>query len=899
MLKLPAYLHKQFPDGSTATVFQDDAQFWKFYVVPGFPVVRTDPNGNPVFQLIKFNFSDQSREEDPDLARGGGYMVFDSELKVSDEQLEELTDDLTPHVQKEFERLKAMANAPVRQLTMKAMLNDSISQHWKDRGTMVGSPAVPANRQMETTIDMPQPDMPDVPVECPPVIFGEPLWVEGKVSMNAPSAPGLVSGKIGERPASMVGNNVAAFSLDLTPDGAIFMEQTLVGRDGGGATDLTPIQVVYELTMLAKLPPARMYVKFQTQSVYSAVQELFHEHHNCTDDYFTSESMMSTAIEAGLITIKIDAGGMEDPKMIQLLQQQATAMVQQLLAERFASKERAPLEEWANDDINGSSAEVYRLKQVSEVDMTDFEQVVTIEPTTRFKMAPQGTLQAFFKSQRDMSPFVRTIDTNQDTFFRTLGLKARAFANWEADDVAFVELEMKYEHGDSPKVQTFTFTPADKDPKEWDPALVDGKRDYEYRWRVGFEGRAAGEWSRWEKTTTRNLNVSVETPGKLAVEVSGVGLDFENVLDAVLVHLRYGDTARDVPMAAQSILLAKDRPAGSWSRQLYAPWDKPLEYRIEYLLKSGTTIEKPWSRTDGPSQNLLVTRPNVDVLDLTLIPAGRWTDVIQAVLSMRYVDGSYSRDAQFNFTKPDEFKKWAVLLLNARQRKFEYKVLATFKNGDTQETAWLSREGDQALPVMVEGPPRLEVKVTGAVLDYASTPLAKIDLEYSDPQGTPDLQSISLQKPDDVALWSVPIRKDGPRLYRHRITYFPAQGDPVERDWEIAETELIVVPRYQIPKVGADFNPSLQNFELTPAIEVNLSYDDPQSGARERMTLVFTKNERQAWFLPVPDDAPRAYEMTVTWYYADGRDHTSTPVKLEKPAVILPRAPKLTAPAVA
>ena len=258
--------------------------------------------------------------------------------------------------------------------------------------------------------------------------------------------------------------------------------------------------------------------------------------------------------------------------------------------------------------------------------------------------------------------------------------------------------------------------------------------------------------------------------------MTGVGLDFENVLDAVLVHLRYADTARDVPMAGQSILITKDKPGGTWTRMLFAPWDKPLEYRVEYLLKSGTTIAKDWTKTDGPAQNLIVSRPDVDVLDLTLIPAGKWGDVIQAVLSLRYADGPYQRDAQFNFKTPDEFKKWAVILLNSRQRKFEYKILATFKNGDTQETDWLSREGDQALPVMVEGPPRLDIKVTGAVLDYNSTPLAKVDLEYNDPAGRHDVESIALQKATDVVPWSVPLRKDGPRSYRHRSPISPSRA---------------------------------------------------------------------------------------------------------------------------
>jgi hypothetical protein len=895
MLLLPAHDHKQFPTGETVTIFRDDSQISKFYLIPGFPTVRTDPNNNPVFQLIKYNISDQSREENPELPRGGGYMVFDSELKVKTEHQEEIVKELEQYVAAEWEKLKKQPDDRIRALTMGATFNDIIGEHWSKAG-MAGGPRASSTSGMPSmTLTMPgsgfvPPSQSEAP---PPVIIGEPLWKSGSVKMNAPQSAALVTKTLGERPASLIGNNVAAFSIDLTPDGASFMEQTLVGRDGRGATDLTPIQVEYKLTMLAKLPPATMYVRFNTASLYHAVQELFHEHHNCTDDYFTSETMMTSAIEAGLVTIKIDTGGIQDEDILQMLMQQATSIVQELLANRFAEKERAPLEEWANDDIAESSAEVYRLKRVTEIDMTNFEQTMEIKPTTEWTIAPQGTLQAFFTKVQDMSRFVRVVNLN-DAFFRTLGLSARAFANWAEDEVAFVELEVKYEQGGEIKVNTFTFTPDDKEPQKWDPSLINGKRDYQYRWRVGFEGRAPGDWSKWEKTTTRDLNVSVATPGKLDVEVTGVGLDFENVLDAALVHLRYSDPANDIPMIGQSVLLSKERASGKWLRQLFAPWNRPVEYRVEYLLKSGTTVEKDWTPTTGPTQNILVARPNVDVLDLTLIPAGRWSDVIQSVLSVRYADGSYQKDAQFNFTKQEEFKKWAVLLLNNSRRKFEYKIVTTFKNGDVQETAWLTREGDQALPVLVEGPPRLDVKVVGAVLDFASTPLTKIDLEYSDPQGIRDVQSISLQKADDAVLWSVPIRKDGPRTYRYKTTYFPADGTPVERDWEVTETELVVVPRYSIPKVGADFSPKLQDFTLTPAVEVNLTYDDAQRGpeAHQSRTLLFTSGEPQKWFIPVPDTAPRTYEMTVTWYYADGRDKTSLPVRLEKSAVLLPRAPR-------
>src|SRR5690606_17282502 len=127
--------------------------------------------------------------------------------------------------------------------------------------------------------------------------------------------------------------------------------------------------------------------------------------------------------------------------------------------EKFAKKERAPLEEWADSDLAESSREVYRLKQVSEIEMIDFQQTMELDTATEFKIAPQATMQAFFRKQQDMAPFIRTVNTNDDPFFKTLGLKARAFANWEEDGVAFVELEIKYAHGSETKSQTFTFTP--------------------------------------------------------------------------------------------------------------------------------------------------------------------------------------------------------------------------------------------------------------------------------------------------------------------------------------------------------------------------------------------------------------------------------------------------------
>src|SRR5688500_1419273 len=98
MMKLPAIKHKQFATGETVTVFADDANISTFYLIPCLPTVRLDPNKKPVFQLIKYNFSDEAREDDPTLPRGGGYMVFDSELKVKKEHQDEIVEELKAYV---------------------------------------------------------------------------------------------------------------------------------------------------------------------------------------------------------------------------------------------------------------------------------------------------------------------------------------------------------------------------------------------------------------------------------------------------------------------------------------------------------------------------------------------------------------------------------------------------------------------------------------------------------------------------------------------------------------------------------------------------------------------------------------------------------------------------------
>ncbi len=907
MLKLPAF--RQYDD---VTVFQDHAEFWRFYLIPGYPTVRLDADGKPVFLLVKYAFSDQSREADPTLPRGGGYLVFDAELRVPEARRKEIATELQAWVDDEWERRKNQDVETVKKLTTQAQLKTPVGPIWRrnaDGGSNAGftgrgGPLV--HDELEgggpsARLDLPtHADGTPLEGDAPAVLFGEPMWLGGKVRMEAPQAAGLVRARVAERPASAIGNNVAAFSMDLTEDGATFMERTLLGTGNGAATDLSPIQVTYELKLAARLPPARVRIRFSTASLYSQIHELFHEHDSdCTDDYFTSESLLTTAIQGGLITVQIDAGGITDEDVIQTLQQQANSTVTKLLTDIFAKKERAPASEWG-DEVADSGDEIYRLKQETEISMVDFEQVIELSTNVEHTIAPQGTLQTFLSRVEDTSRYVRRVDLDDD-FFKTLDLSVRPFANFAKDDIAVVEAEVRYRHGGETKTQTFTFTAADTDPKRWNPSLIGNARTYEYRWRVGFNGRALPAYTEadWQETSTRNLNHVVETPGRLSVEVSGVGLDFATVLDAVLVELKYADPAHDVAPIAHAVVLTDAVRSATWERLLYAPWAKPVDYRVGYLLKTGSLLWTDWTTPEGTTGKIVLTRPPVDVMEVTLLPAGNWRDVEQAVVSVRYTDPtdpSYDLSVVQAFKGIGEFRKVEFLLKNPTARAFQWSAVASYK---TPRDAWKlegqEAEGDQVLEISPAVPKALDLTILGLQVDFSVVSIVKVSLARGEPGSDDEVTgTLTLTAATDTPRWTVPLPEGGDDRYRYRFTWYTKNGETIEGEWKVSRDTTLIVEPWRTRKTGGRISAAKVDFTRVYAVEVDLRYVDEARGVEEGETLLFTAAGEQEWKLVIPEDAPRAFSVEATYHLPDGKTVVLPRVETERALVLLPAFPEAT-----
>ncbi|MBC8160850.1 MAG: hypothetical protein H7Z42_06475, partial [Roseiflexaceae bacterium] len=861
MLKQPHYAYySEFG----VTAYQDDTLWWKFYLIPDVPTIRKDENGNPVFLLVKYALSDQSREENPELPRGGGYMAFDVELKVQPDDEAQIRVLLQQSVNADWQRLKDLA----------ASAGNNVQGYRIYAWNYIGGNS---NMQVDDlNLGLNPNDQATPPGAHPPqVILGMPTWVAGTFKVLAPQSANLVTNRVAEGPASLVGANVVAANLDLTEDGATFMQRTLVeteaqGGDGSGATDIVPIQVVYDLTMKARIPPATMLISADTRSLYSAMTNISHDYddNSCSEDAIrNSEQHMEMAIQSGLIDIKIDTGMLDlKDDFVKQLQQFAMDTVESMIKAAFLDKKEQSEDEGEDEGDEAkrwqdSGTDYYSIKQNVNFESISFKQKLTLESTVDWKIAPQGTMQTFFSglSKEEMRKYVREIDLDDD-FFKTLGLEVNVYADWDNEPLAFVECQVRYEGRDEndqhvEKVETFTFTKAQA-TQAWNPSLIGGKREYQYRWRVGFQGREPGEFTRWERDKTPHLNISVADPGKIAISVLAGSIDFDQTVKQVQVELSYKDMGSDVDEEATVLVLSSGAQEQKYERYIFTNWDRPVRYRSTFILADGQRIVSEWQET--LSRQLMINQPFFDKLDVQLVPAGNWNGVVQTVISLRYEDmaNDYHGEGVFSIKKIDEFKTWAVVLRDKRNRRFQYKVLTSFQDGNFKESAWLSGDGDQAMPVIVQQTPQLNVKLLPNLVDFKVTPVVECTLRYDDPQGRVHQVATQTFIAGEPQSWSFPIAETTRRSYRQQLIYHTVEGGRVVQPEATTDVTALVIPKLLTPEVVCTVVPKLVAFADTPLVEVNISYSD-ERGETSEETLIFADATPQVFRVQVREDSPR------------------------------------------
>lgn len=561
-------------------IYADDAVYWRFYAIAEIPTIRKDANNNPVFLLTKYRFSDDDLNDNPALPKGGGYLLFDVELGMRTDQRQRLMDHL----------------------------NERVKEIWRRRQQALGHLIEGESGEFSG----------------PQVELAMPEWTGGKTKFYVVDDPNLVKGRIADEAPSLIGSNTAIFNATLTPAGATYMQKTLTDPGGEGGTDLANVQVQYEVKFWGRLPPASISARADFDKAFHAVSSVRHDYEGrgCDEDISkTYEHYWAYMKETDAVSVKIDTGTCElDDDAVKELRmfvmQQLTKWIEETMLEKL---EPGDMSFTDIADIYKSSDDVYRLKSQSQVVKKDFRMNVELTTVTEKTLYPQATLAPFFKdrSAEEMRQFVRELDLN-DPLFKDVQVNVRAFADWSMETIAFVKVDVAYEDD----VRSFNFTTDAPEPKQFNWGLKNDNREYKYRYAVGYKGagdRPAFE-SDWLPEKTTQLNIPVPATGRLAIEMVAGNIDWKDVVDQVQIQLRYGDSANDVPEESFTAIITQETPSAQWTRDIFAPRERPVKYIQTFFLKDEQQIVLPEAESTG--NRIVINEPLVLTLNTSIVTAG-------------------------------------------------------------------------------------------------------------------------------------------------------------------------------------------------------------------------------------------------------------------------------------
>jgi hypothetical protein len=693
------------------TVYGDDRDFAVFYAVPEMPRFRVDDNGVPSFRFLKYRHP-IDRE---DGAKGGGFAFFDTEFTLTPEKRE----------------------------TVVAALQAQVDANPRAR--------LARGRQVE---------------------LGMITYTRGTAKLLLEESNGtLVEAVHGAGKPSLFGRNIAAFMVELSPEGATLFEQALQGA--GGA-----VQVVYDLYFWAKLPPLTARAWFEAEKFYEYEQTVTIDWKLYGDDSYR-ESITEEFRDEETMGVECNFDfALPDPQEDAKLKEKIRARMQRSLDDAILRKAIPDIDQWPLDQrgVPKNIEELSRTMEVTKV--ASFEMHYRENTAIEWNMAPQGTLPNITSLTDAAGNAIKWADhfaeiDLDDPFFKQLTVTVGVNASFGDLPIHSVEVHLEYHVGDKHTVEEWSFTSAD-DLEVFRTYIENDTWEYTFWYEVNFEGTSQTYRSEPEVTNERVLTINVDDLGVLAVEIVAGDIDFDTVRSAQLT-MRY-EPAGGTPIEEQFVL-DEDRTSHSFRRPLFEPRRTPYRFRIDYFLADGQRIIGDWETTSRSP--LLVNDPFGRPTVVSVRGAGDFGTVIRQIhLDLTYTD-----------TANHQVERTSVVL-NAQQNWADWSVPTVASGSGTVTYSGHIMYGDGTVKPIEEqtaagtivvgdiATDRLMVTVTPALLDWTQVRLAQVSLRYADPAGEVservDLLFNAQQAGDQT--WDVPLKDPTAHSYQWTATYHLADG---------------------------------------------------------------------------------------------------------------------------
>jgi hypothetical protein len=706
-------------------VYGDDERDNVNYVLPSNISFRMDDNGNPVFKYVKYRMP-IDRE---DGKKGGGYVFFDVAFEVPQDKLDKII------------------------------------------------------KQKQAALDAKYGGGANVPkVEIAPI-----TWTRGTANFLLSDSTGALIQKVnGAAKPSLYGKNVAAYALELTPEGATLFEQTMQGKGVGG------VAVEYDLWFWARMPEITGRAWFYGHEFYSFFQEIDIDWDACGDDeYRETIREQFYSHESNGVEVNMAYAIPGDPEGTKKLADSIRGSLRQSLDEAIARKALKAI-----DPVSAEQREIpddgYE-KVVKDISVT---KTVTIEESYResdvfeWNVHPNGnvpnitTLKGGDGQAIKWSDYAIEVDLN-DPFFKQLNVTVGVNADFAELPLHSVEVHLEYKEGQEHQIGEFRFT----DPaavEKFNTYIANDMWDYTWWYEVNYKGASKTFKSDPKKTNEKILTVNVDDLGILHVDIQPGDLNFDQVKSAQ-VSFEYEAGSGKV---AEQFTLNSATPTASIKKPIFEPRAKPYRYKVKYFMADGKEYATDW--VDGLTNSLFINDPFASNEVVNVRSVGDFQNKIEQIfIDLTYKDDTneYEQTTSVALSGENPFFDWKFPVI-AEGGKVSYSGLVKYKDGTTAEIA----KTDALEPTILVGDviaKKLTVTVVPDLIDFNLVKLVKVALRYGD-----EAQDFLFKAGSTAAAtWEIDSKDKTALEYSWEAAYYLASGgDPEIKRGTSTEPTLVLSP---------------------------------------------------------------------------------------------------------
>jgi hypothetical protein len=656
------------------TVFDDDAAFNKFYLLPNEPRYRLDPDGNPVFKFIKYREPVDRGEGH----KGGGFIIFDVEFVVPEAKLDKI----------------------------KEALDDVVHQRATQRH-----------------------------VKAPAVEIGDFIYTSGESLLNLfDDAKELVQSKFNPGQPSLFGNNVTSFALELSPEGATLAEQALQGK--GGIVQV--VYKLKFWAKLPPFQVHGWFNAQQFYSFYQTIEVDWHlwsedsYRETLREKTIASQSMGVEVISDAPVDPKLKdevrswafdtVQKTAETKMIAALSpvpddqrklpddiEKVTRDIQKTRIDSFDLwyKESAVIEYGINPQ--GTLPNITNLvdKKGKPIVWNDYALVVDLDDPFFKELRVDTYVNADFDHLPIHSVEVKVKYNNQPMANLTAGAPEGEVVLTKPTDVGHFATFID------------TSLPKDKQFK------------YKYSYQVNYKGASQFYQSPEVETDEGNLTIGVDDVGILNVQVTPGDLNWDQV-DQAQVKFSYADPQENVGPLEDDFILTKEDSTHLFQHVIFKPFRKPYTYQVKYFMKDGSEYQV--DEAEGRAANLFINDPFASTKAVKVIAGGD----LKGIIANIFVDLNYTDDANhytqtknvvLNANSP--FSDWTFPVINDKQGKLTYQGNVVLADGSVRSIPLTTASTNT---IIVPKPPLafIDVLVVPDLLDFSTYKLARLSLNYND-----------------------------------------------------------------------------------------------------------------------------------------------------------------------